>query len=234
MKMQRAGGVAPGLLYAIAGVAAFSAGFYYRQNVSGQVGGPISVEKILWLNYTLTAWFVVPAFLARHPGLDPALRTIIRCFLASMLVRAAVELPLIYVTFGWSPIYGIAHDVFNIVMIAVLRVAYRDRLARLDPFNREVRRFCAAVQLALVAEIVFAALFYRMGVHREAVYYAPPTEAFRHINLLTRWVDVAVYAHLAFFLWRGRRRVRIVPTSEPAAAPVLERRANFDREVIGR
>ena len=197
-----------GLLYGIAGVCVLSSVLYYRQNVAGQVGGPISVEKILWLNYTIIAWFVIPFGLLCQSGLDRALRIILATFLASMIGRAAIELPLIYVVFGWTPMYGIAHDLFNIGLIAAFRIAFKDRLDRLsDSFNLGVRRFCTTIQGALIAEIIFAALFYRMRVHQDAVYFAPPTEAFRHINVLTRWVDVAVYTDLGLFLWRQRLRL---------------------------
>jgi hypothetical protein len=194
-----------GLLAALLLTCAASAVFYYRQNFAGQVGGPISMEKSLWLNYTMTAWFVVPAFLAWHGALDRSLRHVLGWFLASMAVRGVAELWLIYVTFGWSPIYGISHDVFNIALIAVLRRRARGDLVGLDGFNLAVRRFCTSLQGSLVAEIVFAALFYRMGVHQDAVYFAPPTEAFAHINLLTRCVDIVVYGDLAWFLWSQRR-----------------------------
>lgn len=204
-----------GLFHALLLTAAASAILYYRQNFAGQVGGPISLEKALWLNYTITAWFVVPAFLVWHPQVDRSLRLILAAFLASMLARGAAELWLIYVAFGWSPLYGITHDLSCIVLIAALRSRFRRALAGADAFNTAVRRFCASIQLALVAEIVFAALFYRMGVHRAAVYFAPPTEAFAHINLLTRWVDAAVYADLALFLWRQRGAL----FRSPALAP---------------
>ena len=192
------------MLYGLCVMAAFSAVFYYRQNYVGQVGGPMSVEKILWLNYALTAWFVIPAFLLRHPDLAPPLRVILGSFLASMLGRGVVELWLIYVAFGWSPLYGIAHNLGNMALFAVVCRAFRGRLADLDPFNAGVRRFVTSIRLSLVAESVFAALFYRMSVHQEAVYFAPPTAAFVHINLLTRGVDVAAYTGLAVFLWRQR------------------------------
>jgi hypothetical protein len=181
--------------------AATSALFYYRQNFAGQVGGPISIEKSLWLNYTITAWFVIPAFLVAHPALARPVRVILGWFLASMVARGVGELWLIYVVFGWSPIYGISHDVFNIALIAVLR---RRKRGELDPFNTAVLRFSTSIQLSLVAEIAFAALFYRMRVHDDAVYFAAPTPEFAHINLLTRCVDLLVYADLARFLWRQR------------------------------
>ena len=201
-----------GLLYALLATASVAAVFYGRQNFGGQVGGPISLEKMLWLNYTVTAWFVVPGFLVRHPALDPRLRGILGIFLASMITRGAAELWLIYVAFGWSPLYGITHDVLTIGLVAILRLTLRGHPSGSDSFNTAVRRYCTSIQLALVAEIAFAALFYRMHVHQDAVYFAPPTAAFAHINLLTRWVDAAVYADLGLFLWRQRRALFTRPT----------------------
>jgi hypothetical protein len=193
------------MLGALALTAAAGVVFYYRQNHAGQVGGPISVEKMLWLHYAILAWFVIPACLLRHPDLARPLRVILGGFLASMLGRGVIELWLIYVAFGWSPLYGIAHNLANLALLAVLGRRFRPDLGALVGFNAGVRRFLGSIRLSLVAESVFALLFYRMQVHQDAVYFASPTEAFAHINLLTRWVDAAVYTDLALFLWRHRR-----------------------------
>ncbi|HXH82265.1 MAG TPA: hypothetical protein VNN07_04970, partial [Candidatus Tectomicrobia bacterium] len=188
--------------WALLATAAVSGAFYYGQNHAGVVGGPISVEKMLWLHYAITTWFVVPAFLVAHRAVHPSLRRVLGAFLASMLARGAIELWLIYVAFAWSPLYGIAHDLSCIALIAALR---RAAPADLDPFNRGVRRFLANIQLALVAEIAFAELFHATGAHRDAVYFAAATPEFAHINALTRVVDAAFYADLGVFLWRHRR-----------------------------
>ena len=37
--------------------------FYFRQNAGLQVGGAISLPKMAWLSYALTAWFLLPFFL---------------------------------------------------------------------------------------------------------------------------------------------------------------------------
>jgi len=208
------------MLYGLLAMAACSAVFYYGQNYAGQVGGPMSIEKILWLNYALSAWFVMPAFLLRRPDLAPPLRAILGAFLASMLGRGVIELWLIYVAFGWSPLYGIAHNAVNMTLFAVLVRRHRTALRGLDPFNAGVRGFVTAIRWSLLAESVFAALFYRMQVHQDAIYFAPPTEAFAHINLLTRVVDVAVYAQLIHFLWRQRQPLFTRPARvlEPEAA----------------
>jgi hypothetical protein len=199
-------------------MAAVSTFFYYRQNYAGQIGGPMSIEKILWLNYALTAWFVMPAFLLHHPALHRPLRVTVGCFLASMLGRGVIEVWLIYVAFGWSPLYGIAHNLSNIALLTALGRLLRGDWAHLDHFNAGVWRFLSSIRLSLVAESVFAALFYRMHVHQDAVYFAPPTDAFLHINLLTRLVDVAVYTDLGLFLWRHRRALFTRPSPEPTLA----------------
>ena len=197
-----------GLLLGIAGIAAFSAIFYCRQNFAGQVGGPMSVEKILWLNYVLTAWVIVPAALVLHPDLHRDVRLVLAGLLISMVVRGLVELPLIYVTFGWSPIYGIAHDLATIGLIEVLRRRPDTVLAGMtNDFDAAVLAYTQVVQATFMAEIVFAALFYRMRVHQDAVYFAAPTAAFRHINRLTRLVDLVVYTQLGWFLWTWRERL---------------------------
>ena len=140
-------------------------------------------------------------------------------FLASMVSRGLIELWLIYVAFGWSPVYGIGHDLSCIALIAWLRVALDARRRARDAFNRDALGFCTLIQASLVAEIVFAALFHRTGLHRGAVYFAAATDEFRRINLLTRWVDVAVYAGLVRFLARQRtilfhRPARAVPVAD--------------------
>lgn len=210
-----------GLPGALLLTAAATAVFAYRQNVAGQVGGPISLEKALWLNYTITAWFVVPAFLVAHPALSRGPRRVLAWFLASMGARGVAELWLIYVAFAWSPLYGIAHDVFNIALVAALRRRGGGGREPSAAFDAGALRFCSSIQASLVAEILFAALFYRMGVHGDAVYFAPPTAEFAHINLLTRCVDVVVYADLARFLWRQRGPLlgRRAPLTTGAESP---------------
>src|SRR5262245_7893228 len=88
-------------------LAAVSALFYYRQNWAGQVGGPISPAKILWLDYALIAWLMVPFALWRSPAVHPALRRIYGAHLAGFAARGAIELWLLYGRHAWIPPYGI-------------------------------------------------------------------------------------------------------------------------------
>lgn len=193
------------LLCVMGAVTAVVTAFGVRQNVSPVLGGPISLPKLLWLNYALLGWFVVPWFLWRHPHVIPSVRRIFTAHLISMCARGVTELWMLYVTVSWSPVYGITQDLFQIALIAMFRcISRRPATPIEDHFNQAVRRFCTSIQLSLCAEIVFAALFYQTGAHRQAIYFASSTEPYRFINALTVLVDIAVYTNLAVFLWRQR------------------------------
>ena len=193
------------LLYVMGIVTAVVIAFGIRQNVSPVIGGPISLPKMLWLNYALLGWFVVPWFLWRHVRVTPSLRRVFGAHLISMYARGVVELWMLYVAISWSPIYGITHDLFQISLIAGFRQASRKSPSITeDRFNQAVRRFCTSIQLSLLAEIMFATLFYQTGAHHQAIYFASSTASYRFINDLTVLVDIAVYANLAVFLWKQR------------------------------
>src|SRR5262245_14337470 len=83
--------------------------FYRRQNAGLQVGGAISLPKMLWLSYALAAWFIVPFFLWRDARLVPAVRRVFGVFLLLLLARGAVQLPLMYVFQHWNPLYNIGY-----------------------------------------------------------------------------------------------------------------------------
>src|SRR5947207_8939496 len=146
-----------GLLGAIAALLAVSVVFYLRQNFAGQIGGRMSLPKLLWLDYALIAWYLLPIAFWRSPRIEPALRRIYGAHLASFAARGLIELFMLYVAIAWKPPYGIAHDLFNIALISALIGAARSPLReRRDPANRAARRFLTSIRLVLCCEIVFA------------------------------------------------------------------------------
>ena len=50
--------------------------FRHGQNVGGRIGGPISWPKLLWLAYTIAAWFVVAFAFSRSARVSAALRRV--------------------------------------------------------------------------------------------------------------------------------------------------------------
>lgn len=189
-------------LAAASGLALTAAIFFWRQNFGGQIGGEMSIAKILWLHYTILAWFVLPAFLCRSPLLPGPWRRVFAIHLINFSARAVIELFLLYVTVSWSPIYGIVHDLFSIALIAALArgAAVTSEHATL------ARRFSWTLRVTLLCEIVFAAMFFAAQAGQRDLYFASDDPRFRLINALTTIVDLAVYTDLFLLLRRALMR----------------------------
>ncbi len=181
------------LLGLLAVLAAVCAAFYLRQNAGGQIGGRMSLPKILWLGYALAAWFLLPLYFWRSPRLPAALRRVYGWHLASFGTRGVLELWLLYGVHAWIPPYGIGHDVFHILLLTGL--AARTPGKETHPEAAGARRFLTSIRLALVAEILFAGLFFlvvRDAVRGpEGIWFASDEPIFRWINGLT-WTAVLI------------------------------------------
>ncbi|MDQ3557282.1 MAG: hypothetical protein M3409_10985 [Gemmatimonadota bacterium] len=165
--------------------------FARGQNRGTRVGGGISPAKVLWLNHTLLAFFVVPALLLRDPSLHPRTRRVLRAQLESFAARAAVELWMLYRTRSWRVAYGVGHDLAHLGLLRVLRAGSTDTNAR---------RHLRSIEGSLLAEVLFATLFHRAveGNTRgsDAIYFASTDPRFRRINLLTSMINTAAYWQL--------------------------------------
>lgn len=182
---------------AIAILAAISVVFYYRQNFAGQIGGRMSLAKLLWLDYALIAWLILPFFLWWSPRLMPALRWIYGIHGINFAVRGVIELWMLYVTIAWFPPYGITHDLFTIALITALLWFRREELRSLqDRTNRAALRFLTSIRLGLCCEIVFAWLFYRATGGEVGIYFASSDPVFSWINALTWGAVVLFYLDL--------------------------------------
>jgi hypothetical protein len=182
-----------------------SSWFYYRQNFAGQIGGEMSIAKLLWLDYAIIAWFILPFFLCRSPLIAPGLRWIYAAHLATFVVRGAIELWMIYISISWIPPYGITHDLIGIALItALLRHGRREFHQLDDAANRAAIRFLTSIRVGLICEIVFAWLFYRVIEGKIGIYFASRDPIFATINGLTWTAVVILYADLLRTLWLGR------------------------------
>jgi hypothetical protein len=194
------------LLGGVAALGAVSFLFYRRQRKAGQLGGPMSVAKLLWLDYALTAWFVVPFCFWRSPRIAPGLRRVYGAHLGGFAARGAAELWMLYVTRSWIPPYGIGHDLFAIGLISMFLPSVRAGLPEeVDPADRAALRFLTSVRAGLACEILFAWLFYH-AVERDTsgVWFASTDPAFERINRLTWAVVLVAYPDLGRTLWEGR------------------------------
>src|SRR5688572_14980047 len=136
------------ILITIAVLAVACVLFFWRQNSGGSMGGEMSLPKLLWLNYALIAWFIVPFGFWRSPRLAPALRRIHGSHLTLFLARGIAELWLLYVMHAWIPPYGIAHDLVAIAWITLLLVRARNGLkGPLASGDRAALRFLTSIRL---------------------------------------------------------------------------------------
>ncbi len=201
----------------LAALAAFSTLFLWRQNVGGQIGGAISPPKLFWLDYTLLSWFILPAFFLAAKGLPRWLRRVFVGHLINFGVRGSVELWLLYVSISWTPLYGIAHGVFS---QGLLRVLARRRTDEPGAVASAAAHHLMAIRLTLVAEMIFASLFYVKTRGEGAIYFASSTPRFFLINALTAVVVCASYADLFVVLRRGREAFLGPGTARTLAAVV--------------
>lgn len=200
------------------GVTAAVFAFARKQNRGDRVGGPISLPKSLWLNYTLLSWFVIPATLLRREGLSPGNRAALRAHLLSFTARGAAEMWMLYRTHSWRCAYGVGHDATDLAMLSVMMRASREESR--EGVDGIARRHLDSIRATLVAEMVFATLFNSTVGGRtqgqDGIYFASDEPHFRLINNLTAAVDVVAYARLAMVM-RDLVRLDAARDAVPAA-----------------
>ncbi|MBM3459199.1 MAG: hypothetical protein FJX77_11780 [Armatimonadetes bacterium] len=180
--------------------------FYLGQQRGGAIGGPLSLPKLLWLDYALTAWFLAPIYFGWSRRFSPGLRRIYRLHLLSFSVRGALELWLLYGPHAWIPPYGIAHDLGQILLLTWLdRATVRAPAGADTTAEAAGRRFLWSIRLGLVAEVLFAGLFYQaMGGRTDAVWFADDTARFRFINGVTLAIAATAWLDLGYTLLQVR------------------------------
>ena len=171
--------------------------FFWRQNAGLQVGGGISVPKMLWLAYAVGAWFVVPFFLWRDHRLDPSVRRIFGIFWVVMMTRGVIELVCLYGFHHWHPGYGIGHDLFSIGLLLGLRHRSRE----VSAIDCRALGFRVTLLVGLLVESAFAGMFVQTGAHQKAIYFVSTEGAWGFLNVLTMLVIMFAYPDLLRTLW---------------------------------
>lgn len=174
-----------------------AAAFYLVQSRRMAVGGDIAVSKVLWLAYTILYWYILPALLARDDRLQPEIRRLYSVFLVNMMLRAALELPMIYYWRNWHPHIGATHDAFSILLVAYLAI----RVKPLSPVDSLLKRHGFVIAAMLAAEIKFA-LYFAANFHTQgadAVYYVPNDGRHSAILMFTAISVTLLTIYLGYF-----------------------------------
>lgn len=185
------------ILLALAVVAAL---FRVAQNRGLLIGGAIALPKLMWLSYTILAWFLLPLLLARDDRVQVAVRRIYQVFFWNMATRGILELAMIYFWKNWHPYIGASHDLFSIALILVL--AWRVR----SPGGADLLLIRHSYVLAamLGAEIGFAIYFaaHFMTKGNQALYFVPNEGRYTTILMSTALAVACLTPYFAWFLYR--------------------------------
>jgi len=191
------------VLLSLAALGVAAGVFYGTQNAAGRIGGAISPQKMMWLVYALALWGVIPLAIALDRRGSVCLRQAFGALFALMLLRAPVELWMLYVSRNWSPWYGIAHDlVCTGVLLIFMLQAWRGRLWRTAP-NGWLAVHLAVTTAAFAAEIYFAHYMTRHFVTAgdAAIYFVPADARYSEVLRVTAVVVVGLSLYLPLFLW---------------------------------
>jgi hypothetical protein len=183
--------------------------FHRKQNQKGTRGGRISPPKVAWLFFAIYFWFIVCPAVALDPAVPSAAAWVLGLFGASMWIRGAAEMYLLYVTKSWRPPYGIGHDVVCIALVlGGLAWHHEHWTGPLAAQDLWALALIGQVLVSLIIEIAYAALFFHAvegaTTGEEGVWFADEEQArFRRINRLTFAFNVPMYGTLAALLAWG-------------------------------
>lgn len=178
---------------------ALASWIHRRQNSKkAWTGGPISKPKSHWLAWTIFNWFLVPVFFLFHPQFPESLTYFFIFHLISWWIRGPLELIMIYRWLNWSPIYGISHDLFHIIVGALLLIkGWPEHAFSLWDFSDATLIFALLILITTAFEISFAALFLKTRSSEERndhIYFASNDPKWIFINRLTRMAVMLSYS----------------------------------------
>lgn len=110
------------MMLSVAVTVLLAIGFHILQNSGAVQGGTLPVAKTAWLFTVLFYWYVLPAIFCADKSLPKIVRVLFVVALCNMVLRAAFELPMMYVTQTWLHAYGIGHDIFSLILCSLLAV----------------------------------------------------------------------------------------------------------------
>lgn len=180
--------------------------FYRRQNRPGRIGGGISLPKLLWLNWAVFVWLLLTPLVALDASLTGSLRIVFSGFALNMWLRGLIELYMMYISKNWRPPYGVAHNIFSLLLLGGLLVGTRSGLPGFsEGWNSWALALSFVIAASLLVETVYAIGFHRAVAGRttgdDAVWFAAADDPkFQRLNRLTVACNVPLFGFLAAFV----------------------------------
>ena len=175
--------------------------FYVLQNSGRLEGGNIALPKLLWLSYAILFWYCLPVLIVLDARTAAVWRRIYVIFLVNMLLRATIELFMMYVTSSWNPYYGIGHDLFTIILLFTLAIVYQKQVQRgLLLTNLYIVVAMFAIEVGFVWYML---LNVSGGEH--AIYFVPGDQQHAAVLQITWLVNILLTIYLYAFSRRWTR-----------------------------
>lgn len=193
------------LVLSLMGLAALL--FYLLQNSGRIQGGDIALPKLLWLAYAILFWFCLPLLIVLDQRTTIIWRRIYAIFLTNMLLRAVLELFMMYVTVSWSPYYGLGHDLFTVVLLLALVGACKKHLQKgLLLSNLYIIIAMFAIEIGFVLYMLL-----RVSDGEQAIYFVPGDPQHAAVLQVTWVVNLMLTGYLFVFSRRWTRGELVFP-----------------------
>lgn len=167
--------------------------FYAVQNQGGLPGGGIALVKLCWLFLVIFCWFIIPLLLL-FDCLSSVLKVAISVFLGSMVLRAVVELVMMFGTKNWHPHYGIAHDILMILLSLFLGFLVFKQ-------SRLIAIYLFVMAILFTIESGFAwYMLHNVQSETGVIFYVPADQSHQKILTITLIIVIALLAYLLFFI----------------------------------
>lgn len=167
--------------------------FYYYQNKDQKIGGKIALCKLLWLDYTLIAWFFLP-IVFYFQNMSGEFYNLFYIISISMWIRGIIEIYMLYVTKNWTPPIGIAHDIFTFLLALFIFITQID-------YSLKTYLICSGLLLSLILETYYAYAFFKIVKEKtkgeDAIWFASKENPkFKKILTLTTFGNIVTYSLL--------------------------------------
>lgn len=166
------------LLFALVALGLSATVFYFIQNASSGRGGDVAPVKVLWLLTVIVFWYLLPLCWATDRTLSAQIKGACRVFALNMLLRAGVEIWMMYVTENWLHSYGIAHDIASLILCLALVVYVR----KCEVWAPVFFAYCAVL---FAIEAVFASYLRKVADADGSVFFLPSLPDHKAIMIAT-------------------------------------------------
>lgn len=179
--------------------------FYFWQNSDIAIGGTVALPKVIWLGFVVWFWYFLPLLIYFDQRVSKTWRNLYGIFWLNMLLRAIIELVMMYFGHNWHPNYGIAHDLFSAVLVGGLLFTHHsihqpNHVHEDSFFHQAIRSNFQIIGALFLIEAYFA--YYMLNnVHLETgvAYFVPDKPEYQGIMLVTWLVIISLTIQQVLF-----------------------------------